>query len=124
MNKLDESKTLVENEPRSQETAMKDLAQSEVNKKTKRENQRMLCKDLLIKSTQCKLSTENENKQESHQNRHVNAKNKNKSDNKRKRLYNNNNDNNNDNMKFKNTSSKIIDDEIPMLNLLMTSHLL
>ena len=64
-----------------------------MNKKTKREIQKMLVNDILMQSTWCKLITENENKQELHQNRDDNARFKNKSDNKRKRSHNNINNN-------------------------------
>ena len=55
MSKLNETTTPVENKPRLEEIAIKDLVQLEVNKKTKREFQRMLVKCLLMQYTWCKL---------------------------------------------------------------------
>ena len=111
MNKLDKITTLLVNETRLEERAIKSLAQSEVIKKAKREIQRALVKDILIQSTWCELIVENDNKQALNQNRDINSRNKIKSgNNKRRRLNNNNN-----NVQFENSSSEIIDDEIVIL---------
>ena len=91
MNKLDKITTLLVNETRLEERAIKSLAQSEVIKKAKREIQRALVKDILIQSTWCELIVENDNKQALNQNRDINSRNKIKSGNNRRRILNNNN---------------------------------
>ena len=67
MNILEETTRLIESKTRLEESAIRHMIHTEVNKPTKRDVQRTLSTDLIIQSAWCKIITENENKQENNQ---------------------------------------------------------
>ena len=56
---VEETTRLIENEPRLEESAIRNVIRNDVNKSTKRVAQRILSKYLLIQSKWCKLIVEN-----------------------------------------------------------------